>query len=125
VGAVTVSKTSPVREPAVSWKLFEETARTYEGWYATPLGKRADQAERALLAWLQGSFSNARDVLDIGCGTGHFTEWLAASGLRTRGLDRSSAMLAELRRRFRTRRLCMAMRTGFRCALRRSTWPCS
>jgi len=84
----------------VSWKLFEAAASTYEGWYATRRGRRADQAERALLAWLLGSLSNVRDVLDIGCGTGHFTQWLAASGLRTLGLERSRAMLAELHRRF-------------------------
>jgi ubiquinone/menaquinone biosynthesis C-methylase UbiE len=84
----------------VSWKFFEAAARSYEGWYATPRGQRADQAERALLAWLLRSCPNVRDVLDIGCGTGHFTEWLATSGLRTVALDRSPAMLAELHRRF-------------------------
>jgi len=58
-----------------------------------------DQAERQLLAWLLSSFPSSRDVLDVGCGTGHFTQWLAASGLCTLGLDRSAAMLAELRKR--------------------------
>jgi SAM-dependent methyltransferase len=84
----------------VSWKLFEAAASTYEGWYATRRGQRADQAERALLAWLLRSFPNVCDVLEIGCGTGHFTEWFAASRLRTLGLDRAWLMLAELHRRF-------------------------
>jgi len=84
----------------VSWKLFEAAAGAYAGWYATPRGQRVDRAERAVLAWLLRPFPNVRDVLDIGCGTGHFTEWLATSGLRTVGLDRSPAMLAELHRRF-------------------------
>jgi len=84
----------------MSWTFFEAAASRYEGWYATRRGQRVDQAERALLAWLLRSVANIRDVLDIGCGTGHFTQWLAASGLRTVGLDRSPAMLAELHRRF-------------------------
>jgi ubiquinone/menaquinone biosynthesis C-methylase UbiE len=84
----------------MSWTLFEAAASTYEAWYATHRGQRVEQAERALLAWLLRFFPNARAVLDIGCGTGHFTQWLAASGLRTLGLDRSPAMLADLHRRF-------------------------
>ena len=83
----------------MSWKLFEAAASTYEGWYATRRGRRTDRAERALLAWLLRSFPNIGDVLDVGCGTGHFTQWLVASGLRAVALDRSPAMLAELHRR--------------------------
>jgi SAM-dependent methyltransferase len=37
-------------------------------------------------------------ALDIGCGTGHFTRWLAAQGLEVSGLDLSAAMLAEARK---------------------------
>jgi len=34
-------------------------------------------------------------VLEVGCGTGHFTRWLAEQGFRVVGLDISPAMLAE------------------------------
>lgn len=81
----------------MSWQIFEEAAARYEPWYATPRGRRADRAERALLAWLLGWFPGARRVLDIGCGTGHFTQWLAARGCAAIGLDRSPAMLREAR----------------------------
>jgi len=36
-------------------------------------------------------------VLEIGCGTGHFTRWLSDEGLAAVGLDFSAAMLAEAR----------------------------
>ena len=36
-------------------------------------------------------------MLEIGCGTGHFTRWLAARGCAAIGLDRSPAMLREAR----------------------------
>lgn len=84
---------------ASSWKSFEAAAGSYEAWYATRRGRRVDQAERQLLARLLSSLPNSRGVLDVGCGTGHFTQWLAASGLCTLGLDRSAAMLAELHKR--------------------------
>lgn len=75
------------------WETFEQAAARYESWYASPRGRRADRAERALLAWLLGWFPDAGRVLEIGCGTGHFTRWLAARGYATVGLDRSPTML--------------------------------
>nr|AMK59603.1 type 11 methyltransferase [uncultured bacterium UPO76] len=81
----------------MSWEIFEEAAVRYGPWYATPRGRRADRAERALLAWLLGWFPDAHRVLEIGCGTGHFTQWLAARGCAAIGLDRSPAMLREAR----------------------------
>jgi ubiquinone/menaquinone biosynthesis C-methylase UbiE len=80
----------------VSWEIFERAASRYEAWYTTPRGQRADQAERALLDRLLASFPTAQSVLEVGCGTGHFTEWLARKGLKVVGLDRSPTMLAEL-----------------------------
>jgi pyruvate,water dikinase len=54
-----------------------------------------DQAERAPLTWLLRGFPTARNVLEVGCGTGHFAAWLASQGWRVVGLDRAPAMLAE------------------------------
>lgn len=82
-----------------SWEGFERAAERYEDWYATPRGRRASRAEAALLDWLLGTFPAAQSVLDVGCGSGHFTSWLAQRGLRPIGLDRAPAMLAALRRR--------------------------
>lgn len=83
----------------MSWEAFERAAERYEAWYATPRGQRASRAEKQLLARLLDAFPDARSALDVGCGTGHFTGWLAQRGLRTIGLDRAPAMLAALRRR--------------------------
>jgi len=83
----------------MSWEIFESAARRYEGWYVTPAGQRADQAERALLDNFLRAFPSARSVLEVGCGTGHFSERLARAGWKVFGLDRSPAMLAELHRR--------------------------
>jgi len=70
----------------------------YEDWYAGE-GRRADTLEKQLLAKMRGEFPQAKDVLEVGCGTGHFTRWLAGQQLRAVGLDISEVMLAEARRR--------------------------
>jgi ubiquinone/menaquinone biosynthesis C-methylase UbiE len=82
----------------VPWDIFERAAGRYEAWYTTPRGRRADAAERALLGRLLRGFSEARHVLEVGCGTGHFTRWLAGQGWHVVGLDRAPAMLAEMHR---------------------------
>jgi ubiquinone/menaquinone biosynthesis C-methylase UbiE len=81
------------------WRLFEGDAAGYEDWYATSRGRRADRAERALLDRLLAPFAGTQAALEVGCGTGHFTRWLAGRIPRVVGLDRAPAMLAEARRR--------------------------
>jgi SAM-dependent methyltransferase len=83
----------------VSWEVFEGAAERYEDWYATPHGRRASAAETALLDSLLGAFPEARTLLDVGCGTGHFTAWFARRGLSPIGIDRAPAMLSALRAR--------------------------
>jgi SAM-dependent methyltransferase len=82
--------------------LAEEHAKRYEDWYVGP-GKPAGELEKALLARLLDSFPQVRTMLEVGCGTGYFTRWLASEGFNAVGLDASLPMLSEARRR-RTRR---------------------
>jgi ubiquinone/menaquinone biosynthesis C-methylase UbiE len=66
----------------------------YEAWYET-VGQRADCLEKVLLKQLLAGFPQAQTMLEIGCGTGHFTRWFSEQGLGAIGLDLSPAMLAE------------------------------
>lgn len=84
---------------AVPWEIFEQAADRYDAWYDTPRGQRVERVERALLDWLLDQAQDARSLLDVGCGTGRFTAWLAGRGLQAFGLERSPAMLAAMRRR--------------------------
>jgi len=84
----------------VTWQIFEQAAADYEAWYATPRGQRADAAERRLLLRLLAAFHDPRSAVEIGCGTGHFADFLVQHGLGIIGLDRAPAMLIEARRRF-------------------------
>lgn len=74
-----------------------EIAARYEAWYETQEGRRANELEKAALRRLLEGFPHARSVLEIGCGTGHFTRWLREEGLTVLGADLSEAMLAQAR----------------------------
>lgn len=87
------------RAAALSWQRFEQAAERYEDWYETRRGRRASRAERQLLSRLLAEFPHARSALEVGCGTGHFTAWLAERCRRVVGLDRAPGMVTELRRR--------------------------
>jgi SAM-dependent methyltransferase len=80
----------------VTWEPFDAAAERYEDWYATARGRRTSRAETALLEWLLADFPDARTLLDVGCGSGHFTAWLEGSGLSPIGLDRAPGMLRAL-----------------------------
>jgi ubiquinone/menaquinone biosynthesis C-methylase UbiE len=69
-------------------------AAGYEAWYHT-IGRRADHQEKALLQWLLARFPEARSILEVGCGTGHFTRWFGELGLLAIGLDLCRPMLDE------------------------------
>lgn len=69
----------------------------FEGWYETD-GRRADRLEKRLLRRLLRRFPGTTSVLEVGCGTGHFTRWLASEDYRSVGVDISPTMLTEARR---------------------------
>ena len=75
----------------------ERVAARYEAWYETPEGRRADELEKASLRRLLEDFPRTRSVLEVGCGTAHFTRWLSDQGLAAVGLDLSPAMLVKAR----------------------------
>lgn len=71
--------------------------QAYEHWYESR-GQQADRLEKRLLARLLSHCPRATTLLEVGCGTGHFTRWLAQQGFQVVGLDVSPRMLEEARR---------------------------
>jgi ubiquinone/menaquinone biosynthesis C-methylase UbiE len=72
----------------------EKTAKEYEAHYKTKY-RRADALEKKLLKKLLAQFNDAQQVLEVGCGTGHFTKWMETLGLQCYGVDVSKPMLNE------------------------------
>ena len=94
-------RTSGQLQEPLSPFTIPEVVAGYEAWYETN-GRRADRLEKTLLRWLIAGFPEARTILEVGCGTGHFTRWFAAQGcmavrdegdLEIVGLDLSPLML--------------------------------
>jgi ubiquinone/menaquinone biosynthesis C-methylase UbiE len=67
-------------------------ASAYEDWFHTT-GKKAADQEKRLLRSLINQFDEVHTILDVGCGTGYFTNWAHQHGIKVFGLDRSLAML--------------------------------
>ena len=80
----------------MAWEIFEPVASRYEAWYGSEKGLRVDRAEKALLAWMLALLPGTETILEVGCGTGHFSRYLTSRSLRVVGMDRSPAMLASL-----------------------------
>ena len=68
----------------------------YEAWYQTARGSWIAGHEFDLMRRLLDAPAGAT-LLDVGCGTGHFSRRFAAAGLRVAGLDPDPAMLEHAR----------------------------
>ena len=75
----------------------KQIANEYESYYETKY-KRADQLEKHLLSKLISQFKDAENLLEVGCGTAHFTRWIDSQGLVCYGVDASSQMLHEAKK---------------------------
>jgi ubiquinone/menaquinone biosynthesis C-methylase UbiE len=80
-----------------AWYFREDIVKTYESWYEGKY-KRADVLEKTLLKKLLDALPETRSLLEVGCGTGHFTRWFKSLGLECFGLDLSHLMLREAKR---------------------------
>jgi len=76
-----------------------QQVKRYEAWFSSPFGQRADRVEKEILRGLLSDFAECRSLLEVGCGTGHFTNWFADLGLSAVGLDRAPSMLTFARDR--------------------------
>jgi ubiquinone/menaquinone biosynthesis C-methylase UbiE len=65
---------------------------TYDAWYRTEKGQWIGDTEFALLMKLLHPIAN-QSLLDVGCGTGYFTQRFNDADLRVCGVDPNSAML--------------------------------
>lgn len=69
------------------------SSEKYQSWYETPRGRWISQAEYRLMTRIS-RFKAGRSLLDIGCGTGHFSRLFAMDGLSVTGIDTDPDALA-------------------------------
>lgn len=67
-------------------------ANEYDAYYQTDSGRMVDEIEKGIIRDFLNSMP-ATDVLEVGCGTGHWTQYLAEKGFNVTAVDNSEAML--------------------------------
>ena len=72
---------------------FSALAEEYDIWYTSREGMLYDRFEKtAMLKYLPAQ-SNNKTLLDVGCGTGHWSEFFSECGFTVTGLDVSQRMI--------------------------------
>ena len=72
---------------------FDKVADHYEKWYGSYPGDIYSRVEKEILQKFLPPAEPGARLLEIGCGTGHFSELFAESGFEVTGLDISMGML--------------------------------
>ena len=72
---------------------FDHIAKDYDAYYDTELGRQVDHVERQLLWRYMIRMAPDKPALEVGCGTGHWTEFFRQKGFELTAIDISSKML--------------------------------
>ena len=78
---------------------FGSLAAGYDRWYDGPIGKMYDRMEKSAVAKLLPPAGPGGRLLDIGCGTGHWSAWFASLGYEVTGIDISGKIVEVARSR--------------------------
>ena len=81
-------------------RLFDDWPQKYDQWFETPIGRLIRQYEGELIIEMLKP-GRGEHILDVGCGTGIFTQDVISAGSHVVGLDFSLPMLQRADRKFR------------------------
>ena len=72
---------------------FDNIAEQYDRWYDTPHGALYDHIEKKAIHKLLRDPNEGKRLLEVGCGTGHWSTFFSAIGYEVVGIDISKRMI--------------------------------
>jgi len=72
---------------------FDNIADHYDRWYETKHGATYDRFEKKAVDKLIWNRTEGKMLLDVGCGTGHWSKFFSTKGYQTTGIDISERMV--------------------------------
>lgn len=72
---------------------FDLVAGSYDTWYASRRGAMYDRLEKKLIADFLPAEVEGKRLLEVGCGTGHWSRFFSEYGFEVTGLDVSERMI--------------------------------
>lgn len=73
---------------------FDSVAESYDDWYRRPVGRLYDVLEKRAVADLLPDSASGDRLLEVGCGTGHWSAFFVERGFRLTGFDMADRMVA-------------------------------
>jgi ubiquinone/menaquinone biosynthesis C-methylase UbiE len=74
-------------------------AQNYDQFYESEKGRAVDRIEKSVVRQLLRFIPFRGDMLELGCGTGHWTTFFCEEGFRVTAVDTSEAMLSEAKKK--------------------------
>jgi ubiquinone/menaquinone biosynthesis C-methylase UbiE len=78
---------------------FGRIADRYDAWYQAPRGATYDRLEKRAIERLLPPAPDGGRLLEVGCGTGHWSRYFVSRGFEVTGLDISQRMIAVARQK--------------------------
>ena len=72
---------------------FNATAGSYDRWYDTAEGRMYDRLERKAISRYLPRNAQGMKLLEVGCGTGHWSRFFSEHGFEVTGVDVSGRMI--------------------------------
>ena len=77
---------------------YNQIANEYDKWYQTPLGKQIDEWEKQLFLRHLKKLKT-KNILEIGAGTGHWTNFFSANNFSVTSIDIAGKMLEKAKQK--------------------------